>query len=879
MFFRSPVNVFFDNLSTPALTGKAWAIVSNVCTVTSVAHNMLAGSIVTVANGGTITAGDYVLTSVTADTFSFAFTAGDSTGTLDYTAVVYYDAATNGSKQTSKPVAGDTIYVLKSKCTQQADEACHRVVCVGGEYDQSTYALDMTGPVIVNNQTSKFTIGASTGRGLTCKTIHFHGAGYAGTPSNNYLRIGDIQDNGSGKARYSTGFQDFGAAYKATHGFVVGDLVNVAGTTYHNGDQTVTAIIDDWTFDTDKTYTGGGVNIHGNISSTHSNGKNGTVSGASDLGGGKTRFTTSATHSIILGANIFLSGITPTAYNGYYVVTNVPDNTHFDVVKTYTTAITVSGTYVAGPMRNWATGVNLAISASASASGGTKTQFTTATNTLVAGNYVTISGFGGALEVYNGSFPCESPDSTHFTINVPFVADGTGVFASKGAVINNSGDYVFMLNSITGNTTLSGLPSGQYKQTASAMWRNTVGSSSFFALHQPIGVIIYTYGGVECKLCELNSNVVYMNGIVHTEIVPGSTSSFHMRISTTTACALVLGTSFDIIGASTRNATLYFEYGVNAIYKKLSTGFSYLGTLNFSNATSSNVGMVPLWDFGRANIVFGAINSSRDRYFGDGNPGEIICGLISFTGGAGFTTTIKNGITNPNIRCTGINMAPTAGSLVWEKGTGLLTIEGATNDTFNPNTQSLESVVVNAAGGIKTLGSAFTTVDLTLTAGELSSDGYIITGTGAFVGGSAGKLSSSNTAGVVAPAGTLKGFSSFTYQDGFTIEAQGDTDWDGLLMPNSANINYRVNGTGKTFQINTSYSVKSFVGIAGTFRSGTDGRQRDFLVALRAISPGIASIKDINFGALNMCGGKSCVNLGNNKGFVFNDVAIPEAIA
>lgn len=86
----------FEGVDTPngvAASGVAWTRTSNVVTVTSTAHGLLAGDRikVTAAAGGTLTTGvDYTLTSVTANTFTFANTAADDTSgnTLDYTAII-----------------------------------------------------------------------------------------------------------------------------------------------------------------------------------------------------------------------------------------------------------------------------------------------------------------------------------------------------------------------------------------------------------------------------------------------------------------------------------------------------------------------------------------------------------------------------------------------------------------------------------------------------------------------------------------------------------------------------------------------------------------------------------------------------------------------
>lgn len=69
-------------------TSQAFALVSNVVTVTtSTPHNLLTGMTVTVSNpSATVTANTYVITVTGASSFTFAFTAANATGTLDWSA-------------------------------------------------------------------------------------------------------------------------------------------------------------------------------------------------------------------------------------------------------------------------------------------------------------------------------------------------------------------------------------------------------------------------------------------------------------------------------------------------------------------------------------------------------------------------------------------------------------------------------------------------------------------------------------------------------------------------------------------------------------------------------------------------------------------------
>lgn len=87
LLLSSPSDVI--SLTNSVVTGSSWARVSNVVTVTtSSTHNLSTGMVISVDNssGGTpdVVNQTYVITRLSATTYSFAETAADSSGTLDY---------------------------------------------------------------------------------------------------------------------------------------------------------------------------------------------------------------------------------------------------------------------------------------------------------------------------------------------------------------------------------------------------------------------------------------------------------------------------------------------------------------------------------------------------------------------------------------------------------------------------------------------------------------------------------------------------------------------------------------------------------------------------------------------------------------------------
>ena len=75
------------NLDVRSSLTRNWVRSSNVVTVTDVGHNIATGQVVVVSNstGGTpVASGSYTVTGTATDTFTFAHTGSNSSGTLDY---------------------------------------------------------------------------------------------------------------------------------------------------------------------------------------------------------------------------------------------------------------------------------------------------------------------------------------------------------------------------------------------------------------------------------------------------------------------------------------------------------------------------------------------------------------------------------------------------------------------------------------------------------------------------------------------------------------------------------------------------------------------------------------------------------------------------
>jgi len=132
--------------------------------------------------------------------------------------------------------------------------------------------------------------------------------------------------------------------------------------------------------------------------------------------------TTSAAHGLSTGYSVTLSNMSPSAWNGTYVVT-VIDDTHFTYTLGSNPGIYASGGQVSYPL-SW---VN-----TASWSGGIVTVTTASNHKLTSNQYATVSGIYPAG--YNGTYRVTVIDDTHFSYALANPATNPGGYISGGLV-------------------------------------------------------------------------------------------------------------------------------------------------------------------------------------------------------------------------------------------------------------------------------------------------------------------------------------------------------------------------------------------------------------------------------------------------------------
>jgi len=146
-----------------------------------------------------------------------------------------------------------------------------------------------------------------------------------------------------------------------------------------------------------------------------------TISAAT-WNGNQAVITTSAAHRLSTGQSVTLSNISPNAWNGTYVVTEI-DSTHFSYTLASNPGAYVSGGQVSYPL-SWVD--------TASWSGGIVTLTTAGTHRLVSNQFVTVSGVYPAA--YNGTYRVTVIDDHHFSYALTNPAVNPGGYVSGGLV-------------------------------------------------------------------------------------------------------------------------------------------------------------------------------------------------------------------------------------------------------------------------------------------------------------------------------------------------------------------------------------------------------------------------------------------------------------
>ena len=156
-------------------------------------------------------------------------------------------------------------------------------------------------------------------------------------------------------------------------------------------------------------------------------------------------------------------------------------------------------------------------------------------------------------------------------------------------------------------------------------------------------------------------------------------------------------------------------------------GYIDVGRLAHNNNNNGSY----YWDAGDYRNTSLALEGNNETHiFGSG-----VVQLKSLTIGAGRSgrsAIISNSTNNPNFKFFGtVNLTPTNGTIVWNAGTGTITLDNTAAQAIHFNGQTVEAVVVSdASTGAITLGADFTTPYVHDCGSLIDLNGFTITETG-----------------------------------------------------------------------------------------------------------------------------------------------------
>ena len=190
---------------------------------------------------------------------------------------------------------------------------------------------------------------------------------------------------------------------------------------------------------------------------------------------GVAAIATSAPHDLSTGQRVSVSNVSPSGWNGTYVVT-VIDATNFSYSLASNPGSHVSGGQVSAPLST----VN-----SASWSGGIVTMTTAAAHNLRSDQNVTVSGI--LPNGYNGTYRITVTDATHFTYPLTNPATDPGGYASGGLVAISGITSTATAATSTNITATSWSTAGTVTVTTAAAHNLSIGQTVYISGVTPAG--------------------------------------------------------------------------------------------------------------------------------------------------------------------------------------------------------------------------------------------------------------------------------------------------------------------------------------------------------------------------------------------------------
>ena len=148
-----------------------------------------------------------------------------------------------------------------------------------------------------------------------------------------------------------------------------------------------------------------------------------------------------------------------------------------------------------------------------------------------------------------------------------------------------------------------------------------------------------------------------------------------------------VGVNGDITG--TQTIVILIIYGATLTNNRASA-FSFSGLIRTTTSGSTDNEVIPAWDFSNANIRINGLSTNINKYISNGTLKCVDFEIVSVDG---YTITIKNDVTNPDLEISGdTDLNTSTGTVIISKGNGNTWTFTGVGKTIALDNQSLPNV-------------------------------------------------------------------------------------------------------------------------------------------------------------------------------------------
>ena len=776
-YFRPVVDANWSDTTKDGAAGVAWARSTTTITITATLGSLAVGDIVAITNSSDTDAlpnGDYAVGAIGSGTFDITgFDTGAASGTTDWTAYVWYDAASAGNKHAGKPTSSNDVTITRQTCALSGNEAAASVaINASRTLDLATYNLAVTGATAVSG-TLKIGVSADTGLTTAGLTINTGGKGnfQTGSKINNSSNFaapaeawmtasnrGTYNQTGSGTYVNATSslFYSFtisgGTLTIGTSSFLTGPdggkefvmsdsaVLSLTASAYIGASASVTG--HNITIGSGCDITGAGAVLFYATSTNYVNnratafsltGTAGTATGSGVLNLTMPAWDFSNANVLIDGSSSASDSriITAGTLKCKNLTTRASGTTPFTVsCSTGNPSFVVTGNIAFDQYTTWTRGTGTWDLSSASSTTmntnaqaiGAVTKSGAGTRTLAGNSQVkSLAMTAGTIDVSTFNLISEGAtalSNAATTLKIG-VSAGTG-FTTAGLTFNTGTLGDFQTTSKINNSANFTAPNPTEAWMVNSVrgTYNQTGSGTFLNKQGPGGPVFWSFtisGGTMTV-----STTSFVTGPGSKEFVMSDAAVLNLTAAAWIGASSSAGNNFTI-GAGcdiTGDGILYF-YGpaVNYVNSR-ATAFSFTGTVGTALGTTADLLTIPAWDFSNASVVVnGSASAASTRFI---TAGTLKCVNLSTLGSGSNLFTVNCYTYNPSFVVTG-NISLDAYTL-WLRGGGTITLGGSGGtQTIAGGNQIFEAITVAAAGATKSLTDNFSTLSLSGTGGIVQS--------------------------------------------------------------------------------------------------------------------------------------------------------------